>query len=266
MAFKSGGVAYGNAYCIQRRCQARGLEFTIQDIGAFVVEDDDAGASASNAAQMVPVEVAVPSVSVSAVSGLVQRQWLRDAADGRAQTQELPAELIEIDDDDDFVGKANQRAPQLQRRQSRPLHSSQNHALVSFQALVGEGGAGNSGSQSLEHDSHDSQAGSSSWRSRVVGAGNERRVEKLSNALMRKDKVIRQLRSKLRAAKRRAQPKSGLKATRLEQALAKRQQDMSTSKGNTFEMVKAGRMLDGRRGRLTPASIYAVGIRRALSM
>ena len=102
-------------------------------------------------------------------------------------------------------------------------------------------------------------------RTRAVSA-----TEKtLKCKLQEKTSIIKKLRSALR--KKTNQVKSHIlspknkKSSKSQLQMVLREQAVGTQHGNSFEIVKAGRMLEGRAGRLTQASVFAIGLRRSLS-
>ncbi len=88
-------------------------------------------------------------------------------------------------------------------------------------------------------------------------------VRKMQSIVHRKNIIIRRLRARLKTANRRlSQPK---KPTKKDMVLVKQRSVMETSGGNSFEISKRGRMLEGRSGRLTLSATFAIGLRRSLS-
>lgn len=105
------------------------------------------------------------------------------------------------------------------------------------------------------------QAAADSVSLSVGEPSQQKTSERFKAMLHKKDLTIRRLRAKLRTMSKPKLPKQNRAAL----AMQKARQRLATPKGNSFEIVKAGKMKDGRAGRLTLPSMFAVGIRRSLA-
>ena len=90
----------------------------------------------------------------------------------------------------------------------------------------------------------------------------QRKIHHMQQTIQKKNLTIRRLRAQLKTAKAN---KGNTKPTKKDLALAKQRSAMMTPGGNSFEITKRGRMLEGRSGRLTLSATMAIGLRRSLS-
>lgn len=238
---------------------------------AICIDDDD------DVVQATSTPTNVSAGSVLSISGLRQRPWLSKAAAtdlklsssrplSTTRTMDfIEVDIAEVDADAGPSGacavRGNQELHALQIVPHDGDHSDHDDGADFMSEVSRNEDADSSGpSQAARSHDQDSQRTSATTR----------QADSLKRQLAKKNKLIRRLRQQLKAAQKKVKNVSkGVgptgRRTQLQKALEKRKLQMETSKGNTFELVKSGRMLEGRRGRLTYCSMYAIGIRRALS-